>query len=188
LVYARVVAIVSILLAIPLGAALAEAHAKLARSEPAAASTLRGAPGEHGSAPFSMRPAGCWRYSDRVHARRRIAVLMLLGVALLGAALVEAHAKLSRSEAAAASTLRSAPVEKGLASTENLEPAFSAAHLLDGERRRVDGAEGKVDGTNAALLRMTLPALGAGSYTVVYRVVSIDSHVTAGELSFTIAR
>jgi methionine-rich copper-binding protein CopC len=122
-----------------------------------------------------------------VYARAVAIVSILLAVAL-GAALVEAHAKLARSEPAAASTLRSAPGEVRLWFTENLEAAFSSAHLLDGERRRIDGAEGKVDGTNGALLRMTLPALGAGSYTVVYRVVSIDSHVTAGELSFNIVR
>jgi methionine-rich copper-binding protein CopC len=119
---------------------------------------------------------------------RVVAIVSILLAIPLGAALVEAHAKLARSEPAAASTLRSAPGEVRLWFTENLEAAFSSAHLLDGERRRVDGTEGKVDGTNGALLRMTLPALGAGSYTVVYRVVSIDSHVTAGELSFTIAR
>ena len=113
---------------------------------------------------------------------------MLLGVVLLGAALAEAHAKLARSEPAAASTLRSAPGEVGLWFTERLEPSFSAAHLLDGERRRVDGAEGKVDGANPALLRMALPPLGTGRYTVVYRVVSIDIHVTAGELTFSIER
>jgi copper resistance protein C len=119
---------------------------------------------------------------------RAVAIVSILLAIPPGAALVEAHAKLARSEPAAASTLRSAPGEVRLWFTENLEAAFSSAHLLDGDRRRVDGAEGKIDGTNAALLRMTLPALGAGSYTVVYRVVSIDSHVTAGELSFNIAR
>ena len=114
-------------------------------------------------------------------------MLVCLAIAS-AAALVEAHAKLARSEPAAASRLRSAPGEVRLWFTESLEASFSAAHLLDGERRRVDGAEGKVDGANPALLRMTLPALGAGRYTVVYRVVSIDSHVTAGELSFSIVR
>ena len=123
-----------------------------------------------------------------MYSRRSITVLVLLGVALVSAALAEAHARLSRSEPAAASTLRSAPGEVRLWFTESLEPTFSGAHLLDGERRRVDGAEGKVDGTNSALLRMTLPPLGVGSYRVVCRVVSIDSHVTAGELSFNIAR
>ena len=119
---------------------------------------------------------------------RAVAIVSILLAIPPGAAPVEAHAKLARSEPAAASTLRHAPGEVRLWFTEILEAAFSSAHLLDGERRRVDGADGKVDGTNAALLRMTLPALGAGSYTVVYRVVSIDSHVTAGELSFNIAR
>ena len=113
-----------------------------------------------------------------MQTRHSITVLVLLGVALVGAALVEAHAKLARSE----------PAEVRLWFTESLEAAFSSAHLLDGERRRVDGAAGRVDGTNPALLRMTLPALGVGRYTVVYRVVSIDSHVTEGELTFSIAR
>jgi methionine-rich copper-binding protein CopC len=124
-----------------------------------------------------------------VRAVHSIGVVVLAGLALASAAgLVEAHAKLARSEPAAASTLRSAPGEVRLWFTENLEAAFSSAHLLDGERRRVDRAEGKVDGANGALLRMTLPPLGAGRYTVVYRVVSIDSHVTAGELTFSVAR
>ena len=136
----------------------------------------------------AFRPTGCERYPDQVYTRRSTTVLVLLGAALLSAAMADAHAKLARSEPAAASTLRRAPGEVRLWFTESLEATFSSAHLLDGERRRVDGAEGKVDGANAALLRMTLPALGDGRYTVVYRVVSIDSHVTAGELSFSIAR
>ena len=123
-----------------------------------------------------------------MQTRHSITVLVLLGVALVGAGPAEAHAKLARSEPAAASTLRSGPAEVRLWFTESLEAAFSSAHLLDGERRRVDGAAGRVDGANPALLRMALPALSVGRYTVVYRVVSIDSHVTEGELTFSIAR
>lgn len=114
---------------------------------------------------------------------------MLVGLAVASAAvLAEAHAKLSRSDPPAASTLRASPAEVRLWFTENLEPAFSEAHLLDRERRRVDGIEGRVDAVNAGLLRMALPPLESGRYTVVYRVVSVDSHVTAGELTFHIAR
>jgi hypothetical protein len=122
-----------------------------------------------------------------VYTRAAAIASILLAIAL-GAVLAEAHAKLSRSEPAAASRLRSAPGEVRLWFTENLEATFSGAHLLDGERRQVEGPTGKVDRTNPALLRMTLPALSAGRYTVVYRVVSIDSHVTAGELTFSIVR
>jgi methionine-rich copper-binding protein CopC len=107
---------------------------------------------------------------------------------LAGASMVDAHAKLARSEPPLASTLRTAPGEVRLWFTENLEPTFSAAHLLDGDGRRVGGVDSKVDETNPALLRLTVPPLGDGRYTVVYRVVSIDSHVTTGELRFVIAR
>jgi methionine-rich copper-binding protein CopC len=120
-----------------------------------------------------------------VHARTL--VFALLAVASV-ATLVEAHARLVRSEPAAESTVRSAPAEVRLWFTESLEPMFSSAHLLDGERRRVDGVEGKVDVADAAVLRMPLPALGGGRYTVAYRVVSIDSHVTTGELTFSVVR
>ena len=120
-------------------------------------------------------------------ARRFLVGVMLLTVPV-AAVLAEAHAKLSRSDPAGGSALRASPAEVRLWFTENLEPAFSAAHLLDGERRRVDGIEGGVDAVNAALLRMALPPLGPGRYTVVYRVVSVDSHVTAGELTFRVVR
>jgi methionine-rich copper-binding protein CopC len=113
---------------------------------------------------------------------------VLLGAVAAGAVFAEAHAKLSRSDPPGASTLRAAPAEVRLWFTENLEPSFSAAHLIDGERRRLDGVDGRVDPVNAALLRMALPPLGPGRYTVVYRVVSVDSHVTAGELTFQIVR
>lgn len=114
---------------------------------------------------------------------------MLVGLAVASAAaMVEAHARLARSEPAASSTLRSAPAEVRLWFTERLEPAFSGAHLLDEERRRLNGIDGRVDAVDAALLRMPLPPLAAGRYTVVYRVVSVDSHVTAGELHFRVGR
>ena len=122
-----------------------------------------------------------------VYPRRLVIVLMLLAVPV-AAGLADAHAKLARSEPPASSTLRGTPPEIRLWFTENLEPAFSAAQLLDGERRQVGGAVAQVDAVNAALLRMRLPALGPGQYRVVYRVVSIDSHVTAGELTFRIVR
>ena len=119
---------------------------------------------------------------------RRFAVVLALLAVPAAAALAEAHAKLARSDPPAASTLRAAPPEVKLWFTERLEASFSAAHLLNGERRRVDGAEGLVDAVNPALLRMTLPVIPPGRYTVVYRVVSVDSHVTAGELTFRIVR
>ena len=122
-----------------------------------------------------------------IRPRRLVLVAILLALPVLPG-LADAHAKLARSDPPASSTLRGTPPEVKLWFTESLEPSFSGAHLLDGERRRVDGAAARVDAVDAALLRMTVPALGPGRYTVVYRVVSVDSHVTAGELTFRIVR
>jgi hypothetical protein len=119
----------------------------------------------------------------------RCACRLIVGSALLLAPVVaDAHAKLARSEPPAASTLRGTPPEVRLWFTESLEPTFSGARLLDGARRPVDGVTARVDAVNAALLRMSLPTLAVGRYTVVYRVVSVDSHVTTGELTFRVAR
>jgi methionine-rich copper-binding protein CopC len=122
----------------------------------------------------------------RARACRRAAALVPLAL-LVAAALAEGHAQLTRSSPPNGSTLRSAPAEVKLWFTERLEPRFSAAHLLDGRRRRVEGVDGHVDAADTALLRMPVPpTLPAGRYVVAYRVVSVDSHVTAGELSFRI--
>jgi methionine-rich copper-binding protein CopC len=37
------------------------------------------------------------------------------------------------------------------------------------------------------MLRVSLPALPAGRYTVAWRVLSVDSHVTEGTFSFRVA-
>ena len=134
------------------------------------------------------RPLSSGLGVDRLRRARRLAGILVLLVVPAAAALAEAHAQLARSAPPAASTLRAAPPEVKLWFTESLEASFSAAHLLDGARRRVDGAEGRVDAMNSALLRMALPVIPPGRYTVVYRVVSVDSHVTAGELTFRIVR
>jgi methionine-rich copper-binding protein CopC len=37
------------------------------------------------------------------------------------------------------------------------------------------------------MLRVSLPPLPAGRYTVAWRVLSVDSHVTEGTFSFRVA-
>ena len=44
----------------------------------------------------------------------------------------------------------------------------------------------RIDGSNSALLEVGLPALKPGKYKVVWRVVSVDTHVTTGDFTFEI--
>ena len=42
----------------------------------------------------------------------------------------------------------------------------------------------KIDQSNAALLTVSLPELKSGKYKVVWRAVSVDTHVTTGNFTF----
>jgi hypothetical protein len=120
---------------------------------------------------------------------RTLAAAASLAAALLGLAVgPAAHAVLERAEPRVGSTVRTPPAEVRLWFTENLEPAFSTLQVVDGRGLRVDRADGRVDRATPSLLRVSLRPLGAGAYRVVWRVASVDTHVTEGDFTFTIAR
>ena len=52
----------------------------------------------------------------------------------------------------------------------------------------VDKRDARVDQSNAALLTVSLAKLKAGKYRVVWRVVSVDAHVTTGDFAFELTR
>jgi copper resistance protein C len=52
----------------------------------------------------------------------------------------------------------------------------------------VDKRDVHLDRSNHALLRVSLPRLETGSYKIVWRVVSVDTHTTNGSFSFRVAR
>ena len=84
--------------------------------------------------------------------------------------------------------VKAAPSQIKLWFTGALEQAYSRVEVLDAAGKRMDLGDGAVDGANRALLRVSVPALPPGNYRVVWRVVSVDSHVTEGQFSFTVVR
>src|SRR5215471_21828556 len=116
-----------------------------------------------------------------------VAVLALAGAGVL-ASPASAHALLERSYPAAGASLPSAPHAMLLYFTEAPEPSLSTVLLLDSSGRTVPGA-GKpaVVPGNARELRVGLPRLADGVYTVNWRTVSkVDGHVTGGSFAFGI--
>lgn len=110
-----------------------------------------------------------------------------LAVLLLGAAGAEAHAFLDRAEPRVGSTTKGPPAQVRIWFTESLEPAFSAVRVLDEAGRQVDKGDSGVDPSNLTLLRVSLPPLPPGTYKVIWRVLSVDSHVTEGDFTFRLA-
>jgi methionine-rich copper-binding protein CopC len=113
-----------------------------------------------------------------------------LGLALAACALTTTvaagHAVLQRAEPRVESKLKRAPDEVKLYFTERLEPAYSAFRVLNDQGVQVDRRDSRVDRTNPALLRATLPPLRPGTYKVQWRVLSIDGDVTEGAFTFRI--
>jgi methionine-rich copper-binding protein CopC len=112
--------------------------------------------------------------------------LSLSLVVLVGLASLEAHAFLKRAEPVVGSTVQTSPAEVRIWFTENVEPAFSTVQVFTADGKEVDKRDVHPDPSDHTLLHVTLPQLGAGTYKVVWRVVSVDTHVTNGNFTFRI--
>jgi copper resistance protein C len=115
-------------------------------------------------------------------------IVSLFLIVLTGAARVEAHAFLKNAEPGVGSTVQTSPNEVRIRFTENIEPAFSSIQVFDTSGKEVDKRDVHVDRSDRPLLHVSLPLLRAGIYKVVWRVVSVDTHVTKGSFTFRVSR
>jgi len=116
-----------------------------------------------------------------------VAVLALAAVGAL-ASPADAHALLERSYPAAGASLPRAPHAMLLYFTEAPDPGLSAVLVLDSSGQALPGvSKPTVMPGNAWELRVRLPRLANGVYTVNWRTVSkVDGHVTGGSFAFGI--
>ncbi|HEY2713822.1 MAG TPA: copper resistance CopC family protein [Chthoniobacterales bacterium] len=98
----------------------------------------------------------------------------------------QAHAFLDHADPKVGSTITQSPAEVKLWFTQNLEPAFSKLEVQDAQGKAVDKKDAHVDPKEKALLVVSLPPLRPGSYTVIWHVVSVDTHRTQGHFQFTL--
>ncbi|MBV8813490.1 MAG: copper resistance protein CopC [Verrucomicrobia bacterium] len=106
---------------------------------------------------------------------------------LFSAGIASAHAFLDHAQPGVGSTVKDAPSEVNIWFTEKLEPAFSSIQLFDQQGTLIGKRKATVDSTNPVLLRLPTPKLGPGTYKVVWKVMSVDTHVTSGSFNFTVA-
>ena len=103
-----------------------------------------------------------------------------------GAGSAAAHAFLDRASPAVGSTVHTPPTEVRIQFTEELEPAYSAAHVEDASGATVSTAA-HVDPNERSVLIVPLGALKPGRYKVIWKVLSVDTHMTNGTFTFTVA-
>jgi len=96
-----------------------------------------------------------------------------------------AHAMLDHASPAVGSTVASAPHQVTLSFTQNLEAAFSSVTVTDSGGARVDQGKPQVSGST---LSVALKAIGPGAYHVRWQVLSVDTHKTEGNFTFTVGK
>ncbi len=113
----------------------------------------------------------------------RVTALLVTG--LLQADPASGHAFLDHAEPRVGSTVTAPPAAVQLTFTEPIEGAFSRIEVRDAHEQRIDA--GAIERPTPTELRLALPPLPAGTYTVHWSVTSVDTHQTEGSFEFTVA-
>jgi len=97
-----------------------------------------------------------------------------------------AHATLKSSNPEAGATVETAPKEVTLTFNEKVEQAFSTISVADSGGKDVTAHKGWVDAANPVTLRLAMPVLSTGTYTVTWAVAGHDGHRRKGDFKFTV--
>ena len=94
-----------------------------------------------------------------------------------------AHARLDHASPKVGSSVATAPPELVLWFTEKLEPAFSTVEVRNAQGAVVSGKV-QIDRKDRTELHVPLKTLPRGTYRVLWRVLSVDTHRTQGDFTF----
>ncbi len=121
-------------------------------------------------------------------AKRELAAVLAASVAwiLLWCAPALAHAQLSESEPAAGETVAESSEQVRLRFNEPVDAAFSPLKVYDSSGERVDEDDARKDPGDARVIEASLEELTQGTYTVEYRVTSVDGHVVENTYDFSV--
>src|SRR3712207_6510313 len=123
----------------------------------------------------------------RAGSRRLVAVLGLsVAWLLLSCVPAMAHARLLQEDPAYGAILAESPDQVELRFSEPVDAEFSPLEVRDSDGNRVDKDNARLDPDDARVLVVDLKELTEGSYTVQWRVTSIDGHVVEGSYGFAV--
>lgn len=116
-----------------------------------------------------------------------IACLTALALAVIAwPSLSEGHAVLVRSVPAGGAMLTRPPERVDLRFNERLEAAFSTVSVWSAAGVQVDHRDVAVSSDDPRRLSVTLGRLEPGTYTVRFRVLSVDGHISESSFPFTV--
>jgi hypothetical protein len=101
------------------------------------------------------------------------------------ATIASAHAFVDHAEPRVGSS-GAAPSEVRIWFTQQPEPALSKIQIFDAAGKEVDKQDTHADASDKKQLIVSVPPLSAGTYKVVWKVLSVDTHHTNGDFKFTV--
>lgn len=104
----------------------------------------------------------------------------------VGMSTASAHAFLDHAQPAVGSTVKQAPRQLSLWFTEGVEPAFSGVTVRSATGQTVSAGKAHRASGNKAELQVPVKHLPPGTYKVEWHVMSVDTHKTQGDYSFTV--
>ena len=92
-----------------------------------------------------------------------------------------------RAEPRVGSKVKKAPTEVRIWFSEPVRSILSSIKVFDGNGTQLDKKDTHLDRDNRALLHVSLRSgLAPGKYKVIWRVTSVDTHITNGDFRFQI--
>jgi len=116
--------------------------------------------------------------------RKNVHILVLAALICVGPRLAAAHAFLDHASPRVGNTVP-APREVVLWFTQKLEPAFSSIEVRNEQGGSVTAGKATVIGDRTQM-RVPLKPLSPGTYKVLWRVLSVDTHRTEGNFTFRV--
>jgi methionine-rich copper-binding protein CopC len=123
----------------------------------------------------------------RVLSRRALLGAAALAAVAIAPAPAPSHAVLVRSSPARRAVLGQPPRRVELVFNERLEAAYSSLSVWSADGVRVDGRDVLVNAADPRVLSVGLPEVSPGTYTVRFRVLSVDGHVVESSFPFSVA-
>lgn len=114
------------------------------------------------------------------------ALIIVMTITLVPATSAAAHAVLVRSSPVDGTTLQHSPAAVELTFDERIRLVPGSARVISASGTRADAGRARVDAAASQVTIPLQPDLAKGGYIVTWRVVSADTHIVAGSITFGI--
>lgn len=114
-------------------------------------------------------------------------IFVIIAIHFIIASGASAHAFLDHADPKVGGKVTAPPSAVKLWFSEKLEPSLSKAQIFSADGNPVGKQISAVDPANHALLTVSFPPLKPGKYKVVWKAVSVDTHLTKGDFTFEVS-